>query len=98
GQPREITVTDRTLEPETSASVKADPDDPLQIGASMPGMVINIAVGEGDKVKAGQKLLVLEAMKMETTINAPANGVVKRVTAKAGTQVAAGDLLVTLEG
>jgi len=97
GQPREITVIDRSLEPESAAAVKADPDDPLQVGASMPGMVINVAVKEGDKVKAGQKLMVLEAMKMETTINAPQSGTVRRITAQAGTQVAAGDLLVTLE-
>ncbi|HBJ37926.1 MAG TPA: pyruvate carboxylase, partial [Planctomycetaceae bacterium] len=96
GQPREITVIDRSLEPETKASIKADPDDPKQVGASMPGMVINVAVGEGDKIKAGQKLMVLEAMKMETTINAPSDGVVAKITAKAGTQVAAGDLLLTM--
>jgi pyruvate carboxylase len=96
GQPREITVTDRSLEPETAASIKADPEDGSQVGASMPGMVINVAVGEGDKVKSGQKLMVLEAMKMETTINAPRDGVVDRITAKAGTQVSAGDLLLTL--
>lgn len=96
GQPREITVVDRSLEPETKASVKADADDPKQVGASMPGMVINVAVGEGDKIKAGQKLMVLEAMKMETTINAPADGIVAKISAKAGTQVAAGDLLLTM--
>lgn len=96
GQPREITVVDRSLEPETKASIKADPDDPKQVGASMPGMVINVAVGEGDKIKSGQKLMVLEAMKMETTINAPCDGVVAKITAKAGTQVAAGDLLLTM--
>lgn len=96
GQPREVTVIDRSLEPETKSAPKADPDDPKQVGASMPGMVINIAVATGDKVKAGQKLLVLEAMKMETTINAPHDGVVQRVTVKPGIQVATGDLLVTL--
>src|SRR5690606_3632682 len=97
GQPREIPVIDRSLEPETTAAVTADRDDPLQAGASMPGMVINVGVKEGDKIKAGQKLMVLEAMKMETTINAPQSGTVRKITAKAGTQVAAGDLLVTLE-
>jgi len=96
GQPREITVTDRSLEPATQASVKVDPDDPAQVGASMPGMVINVAVGEGDRIKAGQKLMVLEAMKMETTINAPRDAIVEKITVKAGTQVAAGDLLLTL--
>lgn len=96
GQPREITVIDRSLEPEGQAAVKADPDDPTQVGASMPGMVINVAIAEGDRVRTGQKLLVLEAMKMETTINSPMDGVVGKIITKPGTQVAAGDLLVTI--
>lgn len=96
GQPREITVIDRSLEPEGQAAIKADPDDPTQVGASMPGMVINVAIAEGERVRPGQKLLVLEAMKMETTINSPMDGVVSKIVTKPGTQVAAGDLLVTI--
>src|SRR5690606_25244793 len=96
GQPREGTVVDRSLEPEGKAAVKADPEDPSQIGASMPGMVINVAVSVGSRVKAGQKLLVLEAMKMETTINAPVAGTIGSIAATAGTQVEAGDLLLTI--
>ncbi|MGV3484636.1 MAG: pyruvate carboxylase, partial [Planctomycetaceae bacterium] len=98
GQPREVTVIDRSLEPETERRVKAEADQPGQVGASMPGMVINIAVKEGDKVKAGQKLVVLEAMKMETTINAPVGGTVERIHIKTGTQIEAGDLLLTIGG
>ncbi|MEM6471891.1 MAG: pyruvate carboxylase, partial [Planctomycetota bacterium] len=97
GQPREVTVIDKSLEPETKAAVKADESDPNQVAASMPGMVITVAAAEGDKVKEGQKLMVLEAMKMETTINAPKTGVVKKIQTPAGTQVSAGDLLVVLE-
>lgn len=96
GQPREITVVDRSLEPDTKASVKADPKDPSQVAASMPGMVITVAVNEGDKVKEGQKLMVLEAMKMETTINSPLAGTVVGIQTPAGTQVEAGDLLVSI--
>lgn len=96
GQPREINVIDKSLEPEGKAVVKADPDDPTQVGASMPGMVINVAVGEGERVRAGQKLVVLEAMKMETTINAPIDGVIGKIAVQPGTQVAGGDLLMTL--
>ncbi|WP_164101633.1 pyruvate carboxylase [Candidatus Laterigemmans baculatus] len=98
GQPREVTVTDRSLEPEGKAAVKADPEDPSQVGASMPGMVINVAVSVGARVKAGQKLMVLEAMKMETTINAPVAGTIGSIAATAGTQVEAGDLLLTIVG
>ncbi|MEO1615877.1 MAG: pyruvate carboxylase [Planctomycetota bacterium] len=97
GQPREVTVVDKSLEPETKAALKADESDPKQVAASMPGMVITVAAAEGDKVKEGQKLMVLEAMKMETTINAPHSGIVKKIQTPAGTQVSAGDLLVVLE-
>jgi pyruvate carboxylase len=98
GQPREVTVIDKALEPEHERRVKAEADQPGQVGASMPGMVINIAVKQGDKVKAGQKLVVLEAMKMETTINSPVEGTIETIHIKTGTQVEAGDLLVTILG
>lgn len=97
GQPREVTIVDKSLEPDKKAAIKADPTDPTHVAASMPGMVITVAAAEGDKVKVGQKLLVLEAMKMETTINAPADGVVKLVQTPPGTQVEAGDLLAIVE-
>jgi len=98
GQPREVTVIDRSLEPETERRTKVDADQPGQVGASMPGMVINVSVKVGDKVKAGQKLVVLEAMKMETTINSPVEGTVEDVHIATGIQVEAGDLLVTVGG
>lgn len=97
GQPREVSVVDKSLEPETKAAVKADPKDENQVAASMPGMVITVAAAEGDKVKEGQKLMVLEAMKMETTVNAPRTGIIKTIQTPPGTQVEAGDLLVILE-
>ena len=97
GQPREVSVLDKSLEPETKAAIKADPSNDNQVASSMPGMVITVAVSEGDKVKEGQKLMVLEAMKMETTINATKSGTVKTLHAPPGTRVEAGDLLVTIE-
>lgn len=97
GQPREVSVLDKSLEPETKAAVKADPRDDNQVAASMPGMVITVAVSEGDKVKEGQKLMVLEAMKMETTINAPKTGSIKSIHSPPGTQVEAGDLLAVID-
>jgi pyruvate carboxylase len=97
GQPREVVVVDRSLDVDIKAAVKADPSDATHVAASMPGMVITVAAAEGEKVKAGQKLLVLEAMKMETTINAPADGVVTKIHTPPGTQVEAGDLLAVVE-
>jgi pyruvate carboxylase len=63
----------------------------------MPGMISTIAVQAGDNVTKGQKLLSLEAMKMETNLTADRDGRISQVLVKRGTQVAAGDLLITLE-
>ena len=60
----------------------------------MPGMVVTVAVQAGDGVKKGQKLLTIEAMKMETTISAERDGKIADVLVKPGSQVATGDLLL----
>ena len=97
GQPRDVNVVDRTLEPETLAAVQADPDDPKQIGSSMPGMVVDVAVEVGGTVAQGDKLLSLEAMKMETTLYAERDGKVAEVLVYRGSQVTPGDLMIRLE-
>jgi pyruvate carboxylase len=63
----------------------------------MPGLVVNVAVKIGDSIKRGQKLLTLEAMKMETTLYAEQDGRVADVLVKAGTPVEAGELVVSME-
>ncbi|MEZ6120459.1 MAG: pyruvate carboxylase subunit B [Pirellulaceae bacterium] len=97
GVPRDVNVMDHSQEPEHAHAVKADTSDPKQIGSSMPGMVVTVSVAEGDTVKKGQKLLSLEAMKMETSINAESDGKVAELLVKPGSQVETGDLLVRLE-
>jgi pyruvate carboxylase len=97
GQPRNINVKDLSLESTAAARDKADRSDPKQIGAPMPGMIATVAVRQGDTVSAGQKLLTLEAMKMETTIYAERDGKVAAVLVSPGTQVDANDLLLKLE-
>jgi pyruvate carboxylase len=97
GQPRDVTIQDQSLKSESSSAVKVDPDNPKHVGASMPGMVVRIAAQKGDNVAKGQKLLTLEAMKMETTVAAETGGKVANVHVTTGTQVQAGDLLITLE-
>jgi pyruvate carboxylase len=97
GQPRSVTVVDRSIESQAQKRLKADPNDPKQIGAAMPGMVVTVAVRPADRVAKGQKLLTLEAMKMETTLYAEQDGKVAQVHTRPGGQVETGDLLVTLE-
>ena len=97
GQPREVNVIDRSLEPQEAARPKADPGDPLQVAAPMPGLVVTVGVVAGDKVTKGQKLITMEAMKMETTLYAELEGRVGELLVKPGVQVETGELLLRLE-
>ncbi len=74
----------------------ADPDNKLELGASIPGTVLKVLVKEGDEVKEGQSLAVIEAMKMETNVIASVSGKVEKVAVKEGQQVKAGELLIKL--
>jgi pyruvate carboxylase len=97
GMPREALVVDRSLKIVSSARPKGDPADPLQICAPMPGMVTDVVVSPGQEVKAGDKLITLEAMKMLTTVSATSDGLVKSLSVAKGDQVDTGDLMVRLE-
>ena len=96
GQPRVIRVPDRKAKAGVVRQVKADADDPAHIGAPMPGVVSSIAVHAGQAVRAGDLLLTIEAMKMETGIHAERDAVVAAVHVGAGAQVDAKDLLIEL--
>jgi biotin carboxyl carrier protein len=68
-----------------------------QIVAPMPGKVIRLLVKPGDKVEAGQGLLVVEAMKMQNEVKSPKTGTVEKLSAKEGQAVNAGDILVWID-
>ena len=97
GQPRDASVLDKSLGEEVGGRTKADPDNLKHIGSTMPGMVVTVSVKAGDKITKGQKLITLEAMKMETTINAELNATIAKVHVSPGLQVETGDLMVELE-
>lgn len=97
GQPREITVADNSIESSASARAKADPAIAGQVGATMPGMVVAVPVRAGEHVRKGQKLLSLEAMKMETAVNAELDGTVREVLVQPGCRVETGDLLLVID-
>lgn len=97
GQSRELVIQDLTVEVDGNVSLKADPSNPNQIGATMPGTVLKVVVSKGSPVKRGDHLLITEAMKMETTVQAPKDGVVKEVHVIAGDAISTGDLLIELE-
>ncbi|NIP83726.1 MAG: biotin/lipoyl-binding protein [Gemmatimonadetes bacterium] len=70
---------------------------PRPIRAPMPGLVVSVAVAEGDPVEAGQSVAIVEAMKMENDLKAESEGVVRRVAVEAGEPVEKGAVLVELD-
>ena len=97
GQPRVIRVPNRVIKAKTAAKPKAAEGNPNHIGAPMPGAIASVAVTVGQKVKAGDMLLTIEAMKMETGIHADREATIKALYVTAGSQIDAKDLLVELE-
>ncbi|MGL6103408.1 MAG: biotin/lipoyl-containing protein, partial [Exiguobacterium acetylicum] len=94
GVPREVEVKDISIKESSSSRPKADRSNAKQIGASMPGSVLKVLVETGTRVRKGEQLLVTEAMKMETTIQAPEDGEIKAVHVKEGEAIASQDLLI----
>jgi pyruvate carboxylase len=97
GQPRVITVPNRAASATRPARRKADEGEAKQVGAPMPGSISAVLTQEGQHVKQGEALLVIEAMKMQAQIAAPRDGVVQAVLVRPGEQVDAKDLLLEFE-
>ncbi|WP_300548490.1 pyruvate carboxylase [Roseovarius sp.] len=97
GQPRVIRVPNRLAKAQTAARPKAELGNPNHIGAPMPGVVASVAAVVGKTVKAGDLLLTIEAMKMETGIHAERDATIKAVHVTPGGQIDAKDLLVEFE-
>ena len=97
GQPRVIRVPNRLVKSQTAAKPKAEQGNLNHIGAPMPGVIASTAVSVGQQVHAGDLLLTIEAMKMETGLHAERDAVVKAVYVAPGAQIDAKDLLIELE-
>ena len=97
GQPRVIRVPNRAIKAKTAAKPKASDGNAGHIGAPMPGSIASVAVTVGQKVNAGDLLLTIEAMKMETGLHADRAATVKALYVQVGSQIDAKDLLVELE-
>jgi pyruvate carboxylase len=97
GQPRVIRVPNRLIKSQTAARPKAESGNPAHIGAPMPGVVASVAATVGAKVKAGDLLLTIEAMKMETGIHADRDATIKAVHVIPGAGIDAKDLLIEFE-
>ncbi|MFB4473619.1 pyruvate carboxylase, partial [Oceanobacillus caeni] len=79
GQPRQINIKDENVQSSVATRAKVDKGNEKQIGATMPGTVLEVNCSKGDHVDKGDNLLTTEAMKMETTIQAPFRGVIKEI-------------------
>ncbi|HLJ46510.1 MAG TPA: pyruvate carboxylase [Bryobacteraceae bacterium] len=97
GQPREVTVRDRSLQASVPVRPKADPNQPGHVGAPIPGAVSSITAEIGDTVAKGDRLLVMEAMKMQSTLYSPVAGRVTQKFVAVGDKVDAKDLLLIIE-
>jgi pyruvate carboxylase len=97
GQPRTIRVPNRKIAGTAVKRAKAQVGNPAHIGAPMPGVVASVAVSAGQKLKMGDLMLTIEAMKMETGLHAERDATVKAVHVSPGGQIDAKDLLIELE-
>ncbi|TCO69198.1 pyruvate carboxylase [Rhodovulum euryhalinum] len=97
GQPRVIRVPDRKAKAKVAKRPKVELGNPGHVGAPMPGAIATVAVSAGQKVKTGDLLLTIEAMKMETGLHAERDGTIRAVHVTPGAQIDAKDLLVEFE-
>lgn len=97
GQPRTAKVANRSAKSSINKHPKAEVGNPLHVAAPMPGVISSLTVDVGQKVEAGDVLLTIEAMKMETAIHAETDGLVKKIFTLVGTQIDAKDLMIELE-
>ena len=97
GQPRDIRVVDRSVQRSIKRNPKGEPDNPNHVSAPMSGRISSVVVRAGQAVRAGERLLSIEAMKIETAVYSPRDATVADVPATPGAIVEARDLLVVLK-
>ncbi|MFG6115691.1 pyruvate carboxylase [Halobacillus sp. MO56] len=97
GQPREVVVKDENVKATVQARPKADKSNNKHIGATMPGTVIKVLSGKEEQVKKGDHLMITEAMKMETTVQAPFDGKIKDIYVESNEAIHVGDLMIEFE-
>ena len=90
-------VQDADLVEQTKSRKKGPGASPTEVTPPMPAVVIAVSVAEGDAVKKGQAVVIVSAMKMETTLTAPFDGTVKKVNVAEGDKVMPGDILVDIK-
>ncbi|XP_059614925.1 pyruvate carboxylase, mitochondrial isoform X2 [Phlebotomus argentipes] len=97
GQLRSVLIRDKEAVKELHIHPKANKGNKSEVGAPMPGTVIDIRVKEGDHVEKGQPLIVLSAMKMEMVVQSPKAGTVKKLEISNGMKLEGDDLILVLD-
>ncbi|MCF6308286.1 MAG: pyruvate carboxylase [Flavobacteriaceae bacterium] len=97
GENRVVEINDKALNIKKVENVKADENNPNEIGSPLQGSLYKILVKKGQKVKENDPLFIIEAMKMETTVTAHHAGKIKSITLKAGEMVMQDDLVLSVE-
>jgi pyruvate carboxylase len=97
GQPREVMVRDKSLRADAPVHPKVSPSEPGHVGSPSPGVITNVFIQLDQKVERGEKLLMLEAMKMQSTIYSPLTGRITQLLVEPGQRVEAKDLLAVVE-
>ncbi len=96
GMTRETSIADNSVQAKVKSREKADPANPLHLGAPIPGIITSVSVGVGARVVKGEKLITMEAMKMQTTLYSNKDGVVEEIQVKIGDSVESKDMLLKL--
>jgi len=96
GNRREMTVADTSQGPAKAAFMLADPENPMEVGAGIPGMISKLHVSQGDEVEKNDILAIIEAMKMETAVVSKTSGIVDKILVKEHQPVKAGELIIRM--
>jgi len=94
---REVMVPDTSQGPIQTNFVAADPNNPMELGANIPGMISKLHVAEGDVVKKNDVVAIIEAMKMETAIVSNVDGIIEKVFVKERQAVKVKELIISMK-
>ena len=97
GRAREVRIIDKSVTTDTPKREQAELSNALHIGAPIPGVLSSLSIELGKAVRKGEKVAVIEAMKMQTTVYAEADGIVQRILATVGDPVESKDLIAELQ-
>jgi len=97
GQSRNVQIQDKSLAIERKENIKIDGDNKDQVGAPLQGLLSEVLVKKGQKVKQNEPLFLIEAMKMETTVTAPRAGTIDNIYLKSGEMVLGDDLILSIK-